>query len=306
MTITRTAFALALAAMLWAARPVGVVASEELNHAKELYRSAAYDEALDVLEQITPADPADTVEVHEYRVFCLVALERKDDARKAMAALITASPSYAMSETDAAPRVRTMFTEVRRALLPAVIQRVYAEAKASFDRKDPKAPAQFERVLVLLRDPDVAGNPALTDLATVATGFRDLSKSLLATSAPAPPPADAADVVRPPAIPAIPVIVPPVVVSQAMPVPQLREEREWNGEVEVTIDDRGRVIAARMTRPIHPVYDQQLLRAAQSWTYRPAMRDGSPTLFIKLITINLDTRPLCNVRIVEGCRQPLN
>ena len=165
--------------MLWAAQPAGVVASEELNHAKELYRSAAYDEALGVLDRIMTADTVDAIEVNEYRVFCLVALDRQDDARKAMAPLITANPSYAMSETDAAPRVRTMFTEVRRTLLPAVVQRAYADAKASFDRKDPKALAQFDRVLVLLKDPDVAGNPGLADLATVATGFRDLSRAVI-------------------------------------------------------------------------------------------------------------------------------
>lgn len=307
MTVTRTSFALALAAMLWVARPVGVVASDELNHAKELYRTAAYDEALGVLEQISTTDTTDAIEVYEYRVFCLVALDRKDDARKAMAALVTASPSYTMSETDAAPRVRTMFTEVRRSLLPGVVQRAYADAKASFDRKDPKATAQFDQVLTLLKDPDVAGNPGLADLATVAAGFRDLSKTLSAAPAPAPvtPPKETADAARP-ATPTAPVLVPPVAISQAVPVPQLREEREWNGEIEVTINDHGRVIAARMTRPIHPVYDQQLVRAALTWTYKPALRDGSPTLFVKLITINLDTRPLCSARSSDRCRPPLD
>ena len=76
--------------------------------------------------------------------------------------------------------------------------------------------------------------------------------------------------------------------------------------VEVTINDRGRVIAARMTKPIHPVYDQQLLRAALSWTYKPALRDGAPTIFVKLITINLDTRPLCSPRSIDACRPPLD
>ena len=57
-----------------------------------------------------------------------------------------------MSETDASPRVRSMFSDVRRSLMPAVVQSAYAEAKASFDRKDPNALAQFDRVLVLLKD----------------------------------------------------------------------------------------------------------------------------------------------------------
>src|SRR5215212_5806480 len=308
MTVRHTAFALTLAAMLWVARPVGVIASDELNHAKELYRTAAYDEALSFLERISTTDTTDAIEVYEYRVFCLVALDRKDEARKAMAALVTASPSYAMSETDAAPRVRTMFTEVRRSLLPGVVQRAYAEAKASFDRKDPKATAQFDRVLALLKDPDVAGRPGLADLATVATGFRDLSKTLAPPPAPAPatPVTETAEAARPPVTTAVPVLVPPIVVSQPVPIPQLREEREWNGEIEVTINERGRVIAARMTKPIHPVYDQQLVRAALTWTYKPGLRDGSPTLFVRLITINLDTRPPCSERSSDRCRPPVN
>jgi TonB family protein len=305
MTVTRTSLALVIAATLWAARPIGVIASDELDRAKELYRSAAYDEALDLLDDIPTANSSEGIEVNEYRVFCLVALDRKDDARKAMATLVTASPSYAMSETEAAPRVRTMFAEVRRSLLPSVIQRLYADAKASFDRKDPKALGQFERVLTLLKDRDVAGNSALADLTTVATGFRDLSKALIAASpATPPPPANRVEAPAPSAAIA-PVLVPPVVISQAVPIAQLREEREWNGEIEVTIDDRGRVISARMTKPIHPVYDQQLLRAAQSWTYKPALRDGFPIPFVKVITINLDTRPVCTSRNTDGCRQPL-
>jgi hypothetical protein len=302
MTVPRTSFALALAVMLWAARPVGVVASDELNHAKELYRTAAYDEALGVLENISTTD-TDAIEVYEYRVFCLVALDRKDDARKAMAVLVTASPSYTMSETDAAPRVRTMFTEVRRSLLPGVVQRAYAEAKATFDRKDPKALAQFDGVLALLKDPDMAEYPGLADLATVATGFRDLSKTLTPAPAPAPatPAKETAEAAPTPTTIA-PVLTPPAVVSQPVPVPQLREEREWNGEIEVTINERGRVVSARMTRPIHPVYDQQLIRAALTWTYKPALRDGSPTLFVKVITINVDTRPLCSERSSDRCR----
>jgi TonB family protein len=298
---TRTCLVLGLLALLWMARSADVIASEALERAKDLYRSAAYDEALSALETLAVGEQADAVEVQQYRVLCLVALDRKDDAQKAMAMLVTADPSFTMSEAEASPRVRTMFTEVRRSLLPSVVQRAYADAKASFDRKEPKALTQFDRVLVLLNDPVLAGNPALADLATVAKGFRELSNAR-AAAAPTPA-ANAASAPRPTtATPATPILVAPVVLSQAVPTPQIREEREWTGEIEVTIDATGHVIAARMTRPIHPVYDQQLLRAARSWTYRPALRDGSPTVSVKLITINADTRPLCTTTATDACR----
>jgi hypothetical protein len=263
---------------------------------------------LTILDGLPPgAEAGEVIEAREYRVFCLVALDRRDDAKKVMAELIVADPLYAMSENDASPRVRTMFAEVRRGLLPGVVQRSYTDAKALFDAKDPKAAAAFDRVLILLRDPDVSSNPALSDLATIASGFRDLSKALATIPPPAPPavtPPPPAAVVPATRVASSAPIVPAVTLSQVLPAPQLRDEREWNGEMEVTIDENGRVASARMTKPIHPVYDQQLIRAAMSWTYRPAQRDGAPTTFVKLIPIHVDTRPECTDRMTRPCRPP--
>jgi TonB family protein len=302
MTVTRTSFTLAivLTVLLAASAAVRLHASEALDRAKELYHAAAYDEALTVLDGLSRATSPDIIQVHEYRVFCLVALDRKDDAQKAMAALVAADPFYAMSEEVASPRVRSMFAEVRRSLLPGIVQRAYTDARAAYERKDPQALDRFERVLSLLKDPDLAGSTALTDLATVAAGFRDLSRAFVTPIVPA---AAAETALAPrPAAPPPTVLIPPVAVSQAMPVPQLREERQWDGEVEVTIDDRGRVTSARMTKPIHPMYDQQLLRAASSWTYKPALRNGVPAPFVKQISIHLDTRPVCTSRVRDACR----
>ena len=48
-------------------------------------------------------------------------------------------------------------------LLPGLVQRTYADAKASFEKKDPKALPQFEQVLTLLDDPDLKGVPQIAD-----------------------------------------------------------------------------------------------------------------------------------------------
>lgn len=315
MSRKRGLFAVSLAAAAWVMLTSGLTASDELDRAKDLYRSAAYDEALTVLEALpAAAAAAEMREAREYRVFCLVALDRKDDAKKVIAELVTSDPTYAMSENEASPRVRTMFTEVRKALLPAVVQRSYADAKALFDAKDPRATAAFDHVLALLRDPDVAGNTSLADLATIASGFRDLSKALAATPPPAAPapvaaaPAPAPAVSNPPDAPRVASsspIVPAVVLSQTLPTPQIREEREWTGELEVTVDENGRVASARMTKAIHPVYDQQLVRAAMTWTYRPAQRDGMPISSVLLLPIHVDTRPECSNRgSSRNCREP--
>jgi hypothetical protein len=150
MNVMRATVAAALAVILCLVAVSQLHASEELTRAKELYRAASYDEALSVLDGIRPSAGVDeAVEIHQFRVLCLVALDRKEDARRAMAALITTSPQYQLSDEDAPPRVRTLFAEVRRSVLPSIVQRAYADAKAAYERKDPTAAAQFDRVLTL-------------------------------------------------------------------------------------------------------------------------------------------------------------
>ena len=311
---------LALAcAMVIATSAIASAADAELDHAKELYRSAAYDEALGVLDALRASAPStDDLEVNEYRVFCLVALDRKDEARSAITALITANPFYDLSETQASPRVRGVFKDVRKSLLPSLVQSAYAEAKAAFERKDPQSAAAFERVLTLLHDPDVASNSDLGDLAIVASAFRDLSaaRELVASTAPAAPPVPTRDgtstsgdiVARSKPDAAVvyrdgePNLVPPGVISQTLPQSRLAERRLWTGAVEILIDEGGKVVSARMATPVQPAYDKQLIAAALNWKYRPALKDGMPARYIKIINVRLDTRPECTRGVTPQCR----
>ena len=317
MNVMRINLCVALACAFLVALSAVVSADDaQLDRAKELYRTAAYDEALGVLDTIRATAPSsETLEVSEYRVFCLVALDRKDEARTAIAALISANPFYELSETQASPRVRAVFKEVRKSLLPSVVQSAYTQAKAAFDRKDPESAAGFERVLTLLRDPDLSSNTDLSDLAVVAAAFRDLSAAReLAAAAPAPAPASAANNSNPgespvakPLEPPVyrdgaPNLVPPVVVSQALPPTHLAERRLWTGAIEVLIDETGKVLSARMAMPVQPTYDRQLLQAALSWKYRPATKDGTPARYIKIINVRLDTRPDCTMLVTQQCR----
>jgi hypothetical protein len=321
MDVMRMKRHMALACAMFVGLCAGVNAADaQLDRAKELYRSAAYDEALGVLDTLRATAPSsEAVEVNEYRLFCLVALDRKDEARSAIAALITANPFYELSETQASPRVRSAFNEVRKSLLPSLVQSAYADAKAAFDRKDPQSAAGFERVLALLHDPDLASNSDLADLAVVAGAFRDLSaaRELAAVAAPSAPPVSpregregaAADIAAraKPAEPEVyrdgePNLVPPGVISQSLPTTHLAERRLWTGAVEVLIDESGKVLSARMAMPVQPTYDKQLLQAALNWKYRPATKDGMPARYIKVINVRLDTRPDCTMLVTQQCR----
>jgi TonB family protein len=306
MTFIRTSHRIAFVLMAWlgAFQTTNAANPDALARAKELYLSASYDEALAMLDNLRDASPGDAeTEVAQYRVFCLVALDRGDEARKAIEAIVQADPFYHPPEEQTAPRILHVFEQVRRAVLPALVERSYAEAKAAFDRKDPGAAARFERVLTLLDDPDMKGS-ALSDLRTVASGFRDLSR----TVAPAPAMAPVAGPVRNEVLtvgPAAPDVIaepgprppkgmetfrPAVVLSQPMPRWQLSPSirgREYKGTLEIMIDERGDVVSATLRDSIYPVFDEELLRLARTWKFKPATLNGVPTKFVKLMQIQL-------------------
>jgi TonB family protein len=308
-----------LATIIVAVSTAAAASDESLARAKDLYRSAAYDEALAALDRVADDSPEATkVEANEYRLFCLIALDRKTDARAVIESMVNANPFYQLTE-QASPRVRTMFKDIRQSLLPGLVQREYNSAKEAFDKQDGDATEQFDRVLKLLDDPLITPTPALSDLRTVASGFRDLSKArapkvefagatapvvaqMQATQAAAPPSpaaATAASAAPSSARSGPPVyrdgdadVTAPVTVRQALPqwvIPQGTRPGAWQPEaiVEVTIDEAGDVINVILRKPFHPSYDQQLVKAAMAWKYEPARRAGVPVRYVKLIAVRL-------------------
>ena len=218
----------------------------------------------------------------------------------AIAAVVASDPMYLPTETEAAPRVRTAFSEVRQRQLPEIARSRYSTAKATFDRKEyPSAEQQFRDLLRLIDDPDMGGR--LGDLRILVTGFVDL-----AAAAAAPPPAP--EPARPeprrdePAAPSQPAIDPQkifsnedegvvgaTVIRQEVPrVPvQLSSQTRDRGILEITIDEQGRVIQARLRLSLHPIYDSQILAAARDWRYTPATLNGRPVKFRKVIQITV-------------------
>ena len=275
-----------------------------LTAARDLYASARYDEALAVLNGLKPVEgiTSDRKSIEQYRSLCLLALGRGTEAESAIAAVVTADPLFMPGETDASPRVRTAFSDVRQRLLPEIAATRYAAAKIAFDRKDyASAELQFRDLLALLNDPQMVGR--LNDLRTLANGFVDLAT---ASAAPPPepkkveaPPAPAA--AAPPAAerkePHVwtveePGVTQPVAIRQDLPrVPSsLSSQARDRGMIEVLIDEQGRVINMTLRISLHPMYDPLLLSAARDWKYRPATVDGVPVKFRKLIQINLERR----------------
>jgi len=281
------------------ARIVSAGDDASLDRAKSLYASAAYDEALTVLDQVsvTPA-PDDRMAIAAYRVYCLLALDRQEEARALIDRLLHQSPLFVPSDNEASPRIQTVFRDVRRAALPKIARERYADAKAAFDRKDPLTARQFDDLLTLLDDADLKDWSAAADLRAVASAFRDLAKVVAAASAPTAPAARAAESpvqqpLEPPDVTytsADADVTPPVPLSQRTPQwrPSSREAaQDYRGVLRLLIDKSGLVLSATMPTGTLPLYDDALIRAAREWKFQPAQKQGRPVRYLKIIEIHL-------------------
>lgn len=296
--------ALAVVMMLGAAAGAASQSIDSFSSARELYAQAAYEESLAMLNRLRAPGGAPNQEqgIEQYRALCLLALNRAAEAQRAIELVVASAPSFQPSETDASPRVRSAFSDVRKRMLPSIIQQEYAQAKGAFDRKEFAVAADtFQRVLDMLSDPDVgpaATLPPLSDLRTLAGGFHDLSVSALpppplpavATAVPPPPPAPVA-----PARPAVAKIygaedssvVPPAIIRQGLPSYTSRTLTVLQGTLAIVVSERGDVESAAMLMPVSPVYDRMVLDAVKNWRYRPAMIDGVPVKFRRIVQIRV-------------------
>lgn len=262
--------------------------SISLQAVKDLYASAAYEDALSAVGKLDSDTP--NFEADEYRVFCLVALGRVDEAERAVETVLKARPEYHTSSAEASPRIQALFAKVRRRIGPGLVKGMYQQAKAAMEKKDrDEAIAQFEAMLRIANDPDVRDEENIAEMRELGNGFLELSRAIPVK--PAAPPA-AEHAVNAPPRPAV--IVPPVAVKQQLPgwVPDpVSRATEFHGAVRVQISAEGKVTDAEIIKPTHPAYDQLILRAAKGWQYQPALKDGTPIPSEKTVEIAVTPAP---------------
>ena len=307
--------------------PVPTPPQQPLGQARELYVTAAYEDALAILDRLKagPSDGAERREIEQYRALCFLALKRQPEAERAIESLVTLDPFYRPLEADAAPWVRASFAEVRKRVLPAAAQQQYLDAKSAFGKRDyAQSAALMERALAMLEDPDLGAiddRPALVDLRTLAQGFLELSQAALAGAAtpaaqgarsesadarPAAPTATPLEPGKPDAAPGVPPpageaarplriysvadrdVIQPTVVFQRVPAwpNDLRRFITGSrGRLELVIDESGLVETAVIRQSMNTVYDGLLLAAAKTWRYTPALLQGKPVKYRRLIEI---------------------
>lgn len=279
-----------------------------LAAARELYVSAEYSSALDMLTALAGGNPsrADRQAIDLHRVLCLMALDNATEATQVVEAMLTRDPLYRPDVADLPPRVRSVFTDARKRLLPGIVQQRYVVARAAFEQKEFAVAAEgFQLVLNGLSDPDIgaaSGQPPLSDLKVLATGFHDLAAKAmppleLVPETPTPPPPAR------PAAPAAPVVysaedtsvVPPQTIRQIVPQFPGRVLTTGVATIDIIINEMGGVDAASIVTPLNPQYDRMALNAARTWLYKPAMLNGRPVKFRKRLQLT----------IVPEAQQPL-
>jgi hypothetical protein len=277
----------------------GVRAADTLDAARERYAAAEYEEALAMLERVKTGGgiDSDARAIDQYRAYCLLALNRQADAEGAIAAVVLSDPLYQATESEVSPRVRTAFREVRRRILPALVQERYTFAKEAFDAKQfDTAASAFASLLKVMADPDLAPHMSqspLADLKMLATGFADL-----ATRAATPPPIA---VVAKSSNMALPIgrtarkiysnedagIIPPLATQQSLPpFPDVLGAAR-KGVLELIIDESGAVESAALRVNVHPRIDGPLIEAARRWKYHAATLDGVAVRYRKLVQVDV-------------------
>ncbi len=296
---------------------VAAAAQEPITAARELYASAAYEDALDVLSKMrTAGAEIAATDADVLRAFCLIALKREAEARSVIESVVTERPTYVPGEDDASPRIRAEFREIRRRLLPDVARQLYLSAREDYEqRRVASAAAKFGDLLRVLADPDIAADQTFADLRMLAEGFRVVSTAAadVATSADTQSSRspssrnDPADRAPASALPdrgslaeadstrsVISVaVIPPVAISQKLPPwggAGSFTGGEFTGAIDFIIDEEGKVESVTLRKSVHPLYDRRLLEAAKSWTYQPARRGDQPVKFQKTLVVRLNSR----------------
>lgn len=291
---------LAATLLLASAAVVARADDDPLTTAKSLYQSASYQDALAALSNLPTGANLD--EADKYRALCFLGLNRAQDAEQALEQLVTRRPLYKLDPFDS-PKLVATFHDVRTKVLPSVARTLYGTAKASFDEnKWATASAQFNDLLTLLSQPEVADQAALADLKLLADGFAKLSAQQLKIQIDAPRPAvdrPRVEQTAPASKPAVNVqrvfsvddanVLAPVAVTQFMPnwSPSGSDSRVFSGVIEIVIDERGAVTSATILQSVSPLYDRSLVAAAKRWQYRPAMLNGQPVKYRKAVGVVL-------------------
>jgi len=281
--------------LLVCASPDARANQEMLASAKNLYESASYEAALSELSAIDDSELVDVVDT--YRALCLLGLGRARDAEQVLQLVVIRKPLLVLSDSEYSPRVVALFRDVRRKALPAAVQRLYSFSRTDYENKNYDSAAKgFQQVLDVIADAGAESQTGtFADLKELARGFLTLVEAKAAAAA-APraavvvPQPDTTKALRAFYTLADTEVTPPVAIFQVLPPWTFTHLRTavFAGTLEVIIDEKGVIERVMLTEPVWPMYDAALLHAAKAWRYEPAVKDGKPVKFKKVLSISVN------------------
>jgi hypothetical protein len=311
----RSIKAIVVVGFLMVAARAGLGAQDSLSAAKDLYASAAYEDALSTLIRLTEGSSAPDIarQVDEYRAFCLYALGRTGEAESVAESIIRREPLMKLDAADASPRLELMFSNVRKRLLPALIRERFRTARSALDQKNlSAAEPQLVEARLMIAEAEKLGvkDDGLADLTVLVDGFLQLVRTtaeqrpatLPAVATPPDAPGLAArqkvePLPGPSAVNSLRVytvddvgVKPPVVLSQRMPsmTPEMLrviKAMNTNAILDVLIDEKGDVMDAIVRKSLNPSFDNLMAGAARRWKYQPAMKDGVGVRYTKTVVL---------------------
>jgi TonB family protein len=202
----------------------GLGAQDSLSAAKDLYASAAYEDALSTLSRLDgAAGPEIARQVDEYRAFCLYALGRTREAESVAESIIRKEPLARLDAADASPRLESMFSDVRKRLLPSLIRDRYRVARTALDQKSfTTAEPHLAEARLMIAEAEKIGvkDDGLADLSILVDGFLQLIRAAdQRTSEPTAVTASVAAAAAPPVAPRPTAAAPPVTSRPAAAAP---------------------------------------------------------------------------------------
>ena len=190
-----------IAGLVLVAAQIGIGAQDTLTAAKDLYASAAYEDALSTLARLAEgggAAPDIARQVDEYRAFCLYALGRTGEAESVAETMIRREPMMKLDSVDVSPRLEVMFAGVRKRLLPTLIRERFKMARTALEQKNlSEAEPQLLEAKLMIADAEKLAikDDGLADLGVLVDGFLQLVRSTANQRQAAAPPASVPPVV---------------------------------------------------------------------------------------------------------------
>jgi len=177
--------------LIAAAAAAATAEQNPLERAKDLYASAAYEEALSTLARVNDSvasTPEVQRQVDEYRAFCLFALGRQEEAESVAEGIIRREPMARLDATDASPRLVAMFAAVQKRILPGLIRDQYRKLRPQIDQKQfIAAEPSLAETRRMLHEAERIGamDDGLGDLGVLIDGFLALAHARSEVRAPA-------------------------------------------------------------------------------------------------------------------------